>query len=210
MRSGASFLPCALAHRSCHARWRIAPAIGYTARFRNGGEEEAVAQAPVISEAQPVREVVALFETRSAFDHAVEALLTGGFSRADISVLASHTSLEAAEVSPPPPTDEALTGLVGELTYAFPLATAGLIAIIGGPITGTVAALVAAGVGGLAIKEYLDELTSHPDTDAFAEALESGGVIVWVQAPADEAVQRATAILTAEGGLNVHLAEREG
>lgn len=155
-----------------------------------------------------VREVVALFETREAFDRAVDTLLTAGFSREDLSVLASHTSLEAAE-RPSTPRDEALTALVGELKYAFPLTTAGLIAIVGGPITATVAGLVAAGIGGIAIKDYLDELTSHPETDQFAHALETGGVVLWVRIDGNHAELDASAVLAREGGRNVHTVARE-
>lgn len=153
-----------------------------------------------------VREVVALFETRESFDRAVNALLASGFAREDLSVLASHTSLEASEKRP---RDEALTGLVGELKYAFPLTTAGLIAIVGGPIAASVAALVAAGIGGIAIKDYLDELTSHPETDEFARALEAGGVILWVRADGARAEADASTVLEREGGKNVHVAVRE-
>ena len=126
-----------------------------------------------------VREIVALFENRVDFDRAVAALIRAGFERADLSVLSSHQSIDAAGRKGKP-YDEALTGLLGELNYAFPLTTAGLIAIVGGPIAGPIAALVAAGVGGAAVKEYLDEVTSHPQTDEFARALEAGGVILWV------------------------------
>ena len=155
-----------------------------------------------------VREVVALFSTRAGFDRAVETLLAAGFDRADLSILASHTSLEAADPKGQP-RDEALTGLVGELKYAFPLTTAGLLAIVGGPIAAPLAAVVAAGLGGIAIKDYLDELTSHPDTDEFSRALEAGGVILWVRVPDRSAEIRASSILDREGGRNVHLAVRE-
>jgi hypothetical protein len=164
-------------------------------------------QAPDSGNPQDISEVVAVFETRDAFDRAVAGLLAEGFARDDISVLASHTSLDAAR--PATPRDEALTGLVGELKYAFPLTTAGLIAIVGGPITAPLAALVAAGIGGAAIKEYLDELTSHPEPDAFANALEAGGVILWVRVADAAAEARAGAILERCGGRNVHLAVRE-
>ncbi|WP_298380836.1 hypothetical protein [Azospirillum sp.] len=156
-----------------------------------------------------VREVVALFTNRADFDQAVAALLGDGFDRSDLSILASHTSLEAADPKAAKPRDEALTGLVGELKYAFPLTTAGLIAIVGGPIEAAVAALVAAGLGGVAIKDYLDELTSHPKPDEFSRALEAGGVILWVAVTDDERELRATALLEREGGQNVHLSARE-
>lgn len=155
-----------------------------------------------------VREVVALYDSRADFDRAVEALTTAGFVRDDLSVLATHTSLDAAD-PPAPPRDEALLGLVGELKYAFPLTTAGLIAIVGGPIAAPLAALVAAGLGGVAIKDYLDELTSHPEPDEFARALEAGGIILWVRVADTAAEQRAGAILEREGGRNVHLSVRE-
>ncbi|PWC83792.1 hypothetical protein TSH100_19695 [Azospirillum sp. TSH100] len=156
-----------------------------------------------------VREVVALFATRAAFDRAVEAVLAADFDRADLSVLASHTSLEAADPKYRP-RDEALTGLVGELKYAFPLTTAGLIAIVGGPIEAALAALVAAGVGGVAIKDYLDELTSHPKPDEFTRALEAGGIILWVRVSSPEQEAQASALLEREGGGNVHVSVREG
>ncbi|AWK86017.1 hypothetical protein [Azospirillum thermophilum] len=157
-----------------------------------------------------IREIVALFDTRAGFDRAVAALLQAGFDRSDLSVLASHSSLEVADSKPAKPRDEALTGLVGELKYAFPLTTAGLIAIVGGPIEAALAALVAAGLGGVAIKDYLDELTSHPKTDEFTRALEAGGVILWVTVADEAAEARATEVLEREGGRNVHLSTREG
>lgn len=157
-----------------------------------------------------IREVVALFDTRAGFDRAVAALLQAGFDRSDLSVLASHSSLAVADAKPAKPRDEALTGLVGELKYAFPLTTAGLIAIVGGPIEAALAALVAAGLGGVAIKDYLDELTSHPKTDEFTRALEAGGVILWVTVADEAGEARATEVLEREGGRNVHLSTREG
>ncbi|MFS2009893.1 hypothetical protein ACCD06_08485 [Azospirillum sp. CT11-132] len=156
-----------------------------------------------------VREVVALFSTRAGFDRAVEALLAAGYDRADLSVLASHASLDAADPKGKP-RDEALTGLVGELKYAFPLTTAGLIAIVGGPIEAALAALVAAGVGGAAIKDYLDELTSHPKPDEFTRALEAGGVILWVRIDTPDQEAQAASLLEREGGVNVHVSVREG
>ena len=156
-----------------------------------------------------VREIVALFADRAGFDRAVDALMAAGFERSDLSVLSSHQSLDAAG-RPGKPYDEALRALLGELNYAFPLTTAGLIAIVGGPIAGPIAALVTAGVGGAAAKEYLDEVTAHPHTEEFARALEAGGVILWVCVGEDRRKEDAAReALTAAGGRNVHIAERE-
>ena len=156
-----------------------------------------------------VREMVALFDNRAEFDRAVIALLRSGFDRTDLSVLSSHQSIDAAG-RPGKPRDEALAALIGELNYAFPLTTAGLIAIVGGPITGAVAAIVAAGVGGAAVKEYFDEITATPHTEEFARALEAGGVILWVCVDDDPAKEaKAHEALIQAGGRNVHVAERE-
>ncbi|HYD31500.1 MAG TPA: hypothetical protein VEB64_11680 [Azospirillaceae bacterium] len=157
----------------------------------------------------PVRELVALFETREAFDAAVASLLASGFSRTDLSVLASHDSLDAAG-RPAKPMDEALTAMVGELKYAFPLTTAGLIAIAAGPIMAPLAAVVAAGVGGAAVKEYLDAITDHPHTEEFAAALEASGIILWVRVDGDPAVEaKAARLLGDAGGRNIHPVVRE-
>ena len=162
-----------------------------------------------MAETNRVREIVALFDSRAGFDRAVASLLRAGFDRTDLSVLSSHQSIDAAG-RPGKPRDEALTALLGELNYAFPLTTAGLIAIVGGPITAPIAALVAAGVGGAAVKEYLDEVTSHPQTDEFARALEAGGVILWVCIGDDSAKEdKAREALIVSGGRNVHVAERK-
>lgn len=154
-------------------------------------------------------EVVGLFETRDAFDNGVAALLDAGIDRSDLSVLASHAPLASLGKRPAPPRDDALTALTGELTYLFPLTTAGLLAIVGGPITAELAALVAAGVGGLAVKDYIAEVTSHPETRDFTRALEEGGVILWVRIP-DEAAGKAVAdLLEQSNAKNVHIIVRD-
>lgn len=158
------------------------------------------------------REVVALFRSRAEFDLAVSLLLAAGFERTELSVLSSHESLDAAG-RPGKSRDEVLTALLGELSYAFPLTTAGLIAIIGGPLAAPLATVVAAGVGGAAVKEYLDEITATPHTEDFARALEAGGAILWVSIdteiqPDSAGENKARALLARAGGINVHVVEQ--
>jgi len=59
-------------------------------------------------------EVVGLFADRDSFERAVAALLDAGFARPDLSVLASHESLDAAG-RPGKPWREALLAMVGDL-----------------------------------------------------------------------------------------------
>src|ERR1700745_3230750 len=93
----------------------------------------ATAQFPVI------REAVASFPDREHFRGAVSALLTAGFEASDLSVLASHQPLSAAEGGG----GELLAaGLTDEIKYVGPLTVAGIVLISGGPIAATIAALV--------------------------------------------------------------------
>jgi len=148
-------------------------------------------------------EVVGLFADRDSFERAVEGLLRAGFERADLSVLASHESLDAAG-RPGKPWRDALTALVGELRYEGPLVAAGAIFLAGGPLASGVAAVIGAAVGSVAVKDLLDEVTAKPHTGDFARSLAAGSVILWVRAEAESRRSAAMAIMVAEGGSNVH------
>lgn len=148
-------------------------------------------------------EVVGLFADRPSFERAVAALLAAGFARADLSVLSSHESLDAADPGQHSWRDR-LTALVGELRYEGPLVASGAIMLAGGGIATLLAGLIAAAVGGLALKDLLDEATATPHTEDFARSLAAGTVILWVRAAADPEAAIAETILAGHGGTNVH------
>ncbi|MCW8836467.1 MAG: hypothetical protein OQJ99_08895 [Rhodospirillales bacterium] len=150
------------------------------------------------------RELVALFADRASFEAAVQALLNAGFERSDLSVLASHESIDAAG-SPGKPWRDALTAMVGEIKYEGPLVASGAVYLIGGPVSATLAAVVGAGVAGVAIREVLEEVTATPHTEDFARSLEAGSVILWVRVPDDRSEDHARAALKTSGGTNIHL-----
>ena len=154
------------------------------------------------------REVVGIIARREDFDAAVQALLAAGFGHADLSVLATHESLDAAD-GKAASWKETLTGLLGELRYQGPLVAAGFIALVADPIAAAAAVAIAAGVGGAAVKELLDEVTARPHAEAFAKALSDGQLLLWVYAadPAREA--EAQRILAAANALEVHTNERK-
>ncbi|HIJ61061.1 MAG TPA: hypothetical protein HPQ04_00060 [Rhodospirillaceae bacterium] len=152
-------------------------------------------------------EVVGIFSTRRDFDCAVQSLLAAGFQRSDISVLASHDSIDAAQTAVAG-WKERLVALVGELKYEGPLITAGLIALATGPVGAAIAALIAAGVGGAAVKEFLDEVTAKPHSEDFVRALEAGSLLLWVDIADPARRPQAIDILTAAGGANVHANQR--
>jgi hypothetical protein len=148
-----------------------------------------------------VREAVASFPDREHFRRAVSALLGAGFEPTDLSVLASHQPLTAAE--------ERRGGLIAaglsdELKYIAPLTIAGIVLISGGPIAATVAALVGAGLGGAALKELFDDYTAAPHRGEFAAALAAGAALLWVRCADPELELRALRILEESGGRHVH------
>lgn len=149
------------------------------------------------------REVVGLFADRQSFERAVRALIAAGFERADLSVLASHESLDAAGRSGVSWRD-AMTALVGELRYEGPLVAAGAIFLAGGGLISGLAALIGATLSGVALKDVLDELAARPHTEQFARSLAAGSVILWVRAEGEARWTTAKSILAAEGGSNVH------
>lgn len=152
-------------------------------------------------------EVVARFESSEAFKAALEALLAAGFERSDLSLLDTHESIDAAGEEGTAWQDT-LAGLVGEVNYVGPLTAAGLIAIAAGPVGAMIAATVAAGITGLALREVLEQAQATPHTEAFARALQHGALLLWVYAPDEARQTRAKAILSTNGGKDVHIHSR--
>ena len=149
-----------------------------------------------------VREAVASFPDRAHFRRAVSALLAGGFRHDDLSVLASHQPLAAAEGEP---SEFVAAGLSDELKYIAPLTVAGIVLISGGPIAATVAALVGAGLGGAALKEFFDDYAATPHRADFEAALQAGAALLWVRCDDPETELSATRILEEAGGQHVHI-----
>jgi hypothetical protein len=129
-----------------------------------------------------LREAVASFADRAHFRRAVSSLLAAGFRHEDVSVLASHQPLAAAEGEP-----------------------GGIVLISGGPIAVTVAALVGAGLGGAALKELFDDYAAAPHRQDFEAALKAGAALLWVRCDDPELELRATRILEESGGRFVHI-----
>ncbi len=158
--------------------------------------------------AAQTREAVALFDDQDKLQGAIDALLEARFLPSDLSILSSHESIEAARHQGGL-FEDMKTALGSDLKYLGPLAAAGLIMLAAGPMAAVLTALVAAGIGGLAMKELMDETTSAPHVENFTRALEAGAVILWVRV--DDAAREAQAldILTGHGGDNAHINQRD-
>ncbi len=149
-----------------------------------------------------IREAVASFPDRKHFQGAVAALLAAGFAPSDLSVLASHEGLSTAAEKPG---GLIAAGLSDEITYIAPLTVAGIILISGGPIAATLAALLAAGLGGAALKQLFDDYAAAPHREQFAAALAAGAALLWVRCADSEIELRAVRILEEAGGQRVHI-----
>jgi hypothetical protein len=158
----------------------------------------------VSDDGQQAPEVVGLFADRSSFQQALAALFAAGFERPSLSVLASHESLDAAD---PPERSwrDALVGLVGELKYEGPLVASGAILLAGGATAALLAGVIGAAVGGLALKELLEDVIAKPHRADFGRSLAAGSIILWVRAEGEDIQALAQRILEGNGGTNVHL-----
>jgi len=159
-----------------------------------------------------IREAVAAFATREQFRDAVKRLLAAGFAPADLSVLASHDSLEVAgNVAgyPGAPGEFLFAGLTDEVNFLGPLTVAGIVLLSGGPVAAAIAALVGAGLGSVAIKELLDRYTANRHSAAIAAALEAGALLLWVRAADADLEAVAARILDEAGGRNIHIHARK-
>jgi hypothetical protein len=152
-----------------------------------------------------IREAVASFPDREHFRNAVSALLAAGFERSDLSVLASHDSLAVADDAAGTPREVLRAGLSDEIKYIAPLTVAGIIVLSGGPIAIALGALLGAGLGGAALKEFFGDYTASRHSDDFAAALKAGAALLWVRCGDADRELAATRILEEAGGQQVHV-----
>ncbi len=177
-------------------------------------------------EHRAVREAVGVFDTTNSLQTAIDELLSSGFDRADISLLAAEQTVEEklsqwsrrTEVADDPSTPRAVYvspeaigaaegGLISGLMYLGAVATAGLIAVSGGPIIAIVAgAALAGGVGGL-LGGALAKLVGDHRAAYFHRQLEQGGLLLWVRIWDVQDESRAVEILMKHGAHDVHVHE---
>ena len=174
---------------------------------------------------ETIREAVGIFGGATDLQDAIDELLSSGFHRAELSLLASEHTVEqklgghygkisllddapgvprAAYVSTEAIGD-AKGGLISGLGYVGAVAAAGAVMASGGAIAAALgAAALAGGAGGL-IGSVLAKLVGDRHARHLQEHIERGGLLLWVRTwkPEDEA--RATEILTRHSGVQVHV-----
>lgn len=180
---------------------------------------------PLAEEADTVREAVGVFAEAGTLQEAIDELMSSGFDRAELSLLASEDTVEeklghhyekvrdleddskvprAAYVSTESIGD-AEGGLVGGLMYVGATAAAGAIVATGGTLAaGIAAAALAGGAGGLigsALAKWVGDHHAHH----LQEQLNHGGLLLWVRTWDAGDEKRAVEILARHSGRDVHV-----
>ena len=172
-----------------------------------------------------LREVVGIFATAGDLQAAIDELLSSGFHRAELSLLAREdvvneklgkgfvdaSSLEDNPAVPrsayvsPEAIGDAQGGIVAALAYAGATVAAGAVVLSGGAI---VAALVAAtlvggagGIGGVLLAKWLGD---HHGRYLQAQ-IDYGGLLLWVRTRDAKAEERALHILRKHSSRDAHV-----
>jgi VIT1/CCC1 family predicted Fe2+/Mn2+ transporter len=166
-----------------------------------------------------IREVVGVFDNLATLQSAIDELLTDGFDRSEISLLAEEKAigsrraveLEDDERAPRLPyiesesLSEGKASLIGGLFYIGAFVGAGALTaaggilaspIIAGALTGSVA-----GLAGL----VLSKLIGDRQVKWMVSQLEKGGLLLWARTWNEEREREAVSIMQRNGGHDVHV-----
>lgn len=170
-------------------------------------------------------EAVGIFHSVEDLQAAVDDLLTQGFDRMDLSILASETAIEEKLHEAYVPAREledrvevpttafvstesvgdAMGAVIGVLVYVPAMIGGAAVVASGGALAAAAsAALIAGGIGG-SIGTVLAGLLGAAQAREIETHLKSGGLLLWVRTRDETHEQRALAILAGHKGEGVHL-----
>jgi hypothetical protein len=168
-----------------------------------------------------------MFTTADTLQEAIDDLMSSGFDRAELSLLAAEQTveeklghkykkvaeLEDSTIAPrccyvsTESIGEAEGGLIGGLLYVGAVAAAGAIVASGGTLAGAIiGAALAGGAGGL-IGSVLAKLVDDHHAKHLQEHLDHGGLLLWVRTWDSQTENRAVEILRKHSGRDVHVHE---
>lgn len=175
--------------------------------------------------ATTIREAVGVFDTLEQLQDAIDDLMSSGFDRAKLSLLAAEKTIDEklghkfrriADLEDEPSVPrccyvstesigDAEGGLVGGLMYIGATAAAGAVVATGGTLALVIAAAaVSGGVGGL-LGSLLAKWIDDRHARHLQEQLDRGGLLLWVRTSDGHEEVRATAILLRHSGRDVHV-----
>lgn len=174
---------------------------------------------------QMVREAVAVFKSVEDMETAIDELLTSGFNRAELSLLASEATIEQTfghkftstkqlEDNPDAPSVAYLAresfGSLEGYSIGLPLYLGAIIGFVpvlatGGAAATAILAGVIGGGGGAAIGSLLAALIGNHHAEFLENQLEHGGLLLWVRTRDDAHEKKAVDILKRHSGADVHI-----
>ena len=172
----------------------------------------------------PVCEVVGIFHTTDDLELAVEELLSSGFDRAELSLLAGEVAVAkklggyyrpAGEMADDPAVPRAVFvstaaigdaegGLIGGLAYLGATVAVGAVVMSGGALAVTIAAAILAGGTGGLIGSALARWVGNHHAAYLREQIENGGLLLWVRAWNESDEKRALEIVSKHAADKVH------
>lgn len=180
---------------------------------------------PPAREADAIREAVGYFGTADTLQEAIDELMSSGFDRAELNLLAAEhtveqklghkyrkvTELEDDAAVPrccyisTESIGDAQGALIGAPLYVAGAAAAGAIVASGGTLAAVItAAVLAGGTSGL-IGFVLAKLVGDHHAHHLQEQLNHGGLLLWVQTRDAEHEKRAVDILKKHSGRDAHV-----
>ena len=180
---------------------------------------------PAEQEANVIREAVGVFDSANTLQEAIDDLLSSGFNRAELSLLAAEKTVEEklghkyqkiAELEDDPIVPRccyistesiggAEGGLIGGLMYVGATAAAGAVVVSGGTLALVIAAAaLAGGVGGL-LGSIVAKWVGDHHARHLQEQLDHGGLLLWVRTWDADDEKRAVGILSKHSGHDVHV-----
>ncbi|PPB82349.1 hypothetical protein LV82_00278 [Albidovulum inexpectatum] len=176
-----------------------------------------------------LREVAAVFDDLASLDAAVEKLTQEGFKDGDFNVMATDQTVRdklSERLEPvekladdprvprrayiPRPTRKLIESAVTGLPM-FALGLGGALGVVatGGAAALALAVAAAGGAAGAGLGAYLAEALEERHARQLAEAMQSGGIVLWVDTPDKEAEETALRVLKESGARHVHAHEIE-
>jgi hypothetical protein len=172
-----------------------------------------------------VREAIGVFATHDELQGAIDELLSSGFHRAELSLLATQQAVEKElgyryekikelEDNPYVPRTayisteaigDAKGALIGSLMYVGATAAAGAIVVSGGTLAAAIAAMALAGGAGGLIGTILAKWIGDHHAHYLQEQMDHGGLLLWVRTWNAEKEKRAVEILRKYSARDVHL-----
>jgi hypothetical protein len=172
-----------------------------------------------------LREAVGVFKNERDLQAAIDELLSSGFHRAELSVLAgedavneklgsSYANTSAVADNPavprtayisPEAIGDAQGGIVGALAYAGATIAAGTIVISGGTIlAAVVAATIAGGAGGM-VGSIFAKWLGNMHAEYLQAQIDHGGLLLWVRTRDAKAEESAVDVLRRHSSRDVHV-----